>query len=104
MENQAHPEFLPQLKAAHVYLGCGCGCPTINIEVPDTIPAARARSNILADFVADVGENPVGVILVQEGGRLSGLEIYALGDPPIPFSLPDPSMLHLFEKNMKPLD
>ena len=97
-------EFLPQLETAHVYSGCSCGCPTINIEVPDSIRAAQARSNILADFVADVGENPVGVILFQAGGRLSGLEIYAFGDPPIPFGLPDPSALHLFEKKVKPLD
>lgn len=97
-------EFLPQLEAAHVHWGCSCGCPTINIEVPASIPAAHARSNTLADFVADVGENPVGVILFQAGGRLSGLEIYAFGDPPIPFGLPHPSMLHLFEKKMTPLD
>lgn len=97
-------EFLPQLETAHVYLGCSCGCPTINIEVPDSIPAAHSRSNTLADFVADDGENPVGVILFQAGGRLSGLEIYAFGDPPIPFGLPDPSTLHLFEKKVRSLD
>ncbi|MBB5316697.1 hypothetical protein [Tunturibacter empetritectus] len=91
-------EFLPQLEAAHVYCGCSCGCPTINIEVPVSIPAAHAQSNILADFVAGTDENPVGVILFQAGGRLSGLEVYAFGDPPIPFGLPDPTTVRLFEK------
>lgn len=94
-------DFLPQLEAAHVYCKCSCGCPSIDIRIPETLPAAHSKTNMLADFIGKVYGNLVGVMLTQAGGRLSGLEIYAFGDIPEPFGLPDPSTLYKFESESK---
>ncbi len=39
-------------------------------------------------------------MLTQGDGRLSGLEIYAFGDIPEPFGLPDPPTLYKFEERV----
>jgi hypothetical protein len=97
-------EFLPQLEAARVCWKCGCGCPTINIEIPQPVSSAHAQTNLLSDLVGEVDGKLVGVMLTQAGGRLSGLEIYAFGDAPEPFGLPDPSTLYRFEDQAKRLN
>jgi hypothetical protein len=97
-------QFLPQLEAARVYSKCSCGCPTIDIEISQSIPSAHARTNLLSDLIGEVDGKPVGVMLAQAGGRLSGLEIYAFGDIPEPFGLPAPSTLYRFEDQAKRLN
>jgi hypothetical protein len=64
-------EFLPQLEAARVCWKCSCGCPTINIEISQSIPSAHARTNLLSDLIGEVDGKPVGVMLAQAGGPLS---------------------------------
>lgn len=97
-------EFLPQLKAARVCWKCGCGCPTISIEISQSIPPAHARTNLISDLIGEVDGKLVGVMLTQAGGRLSGLEIYAFGEIPKPFGLPSPSTLYRFEDPPKHLN
>lgn len=89
--------FLHQVELVRVRSRCSCGCPSIDLAVPQTTPAAATNVRLLADFVGTVGKELVGVLLHQSGGWLTELEIYAFGEAPVPFILPDPSTLRPFE-------
>jgi hypothetical protein len=90
--------FASQLSTVRVHAKCSCGCPTIDLVVPEPVPSAASESRILADFMGKVNSTDVGVLLFQSGGRLSCLEIYAFGDNPEPFGLPDITSLHRWEE------
>jgi hypothetical protein len=62
--------------------------------VEESVLSINSTTTLLADFFAQVHGREVGVLLFQRSGRLSMLEIYALGDAPEPFDLPEvPSLV-----------
>ena len=82
--------FLPQLDHARVTGRCSCGCPTVDLSVPpefrvDVPPPDRP----LADARGRVDGKLVGVMLFQDAGLLSLLEVYRVEDvSDDPFGLP----------------
>ena len=89
--------FFPQLEEVQVCGVCTCGCPTIHLMVPEHIPAVTSGGRLLGDCVGEVNGVDVGVLLFQANGRLSMLEIYAFGENPSPFPLPEASRLVAWE-------
>jgi hypothetical protein len=75
-----------QLSTATASPGCRCGCGTIEVHVPDGLPASPAESPVPVEAtVLDAGGEPVGGLLLFLGeGRLSALEVYAWDDVPLP--------------------
>jgi hypothetical protein len=58
----------------------------------------QEAENILADFLATVNGEDVGVILFQRGGRLSSLEVYSQGGTDKPFGLPEIETIYSYEE------
>jgi hypothetical protein len=85
--NPGSDEWLSQLDTLTVTWRCSCGCPTIYFDLRAT-PVGCEPEIILADFLATVEGDAVGVILFRTGGRLSSLEVYSLGGTDEPFGLP----------------
>ena len=81
-------DFLPQLEVARVTGQCSCGCPTVDIRIPEGAPAAEPRDNPIGDATGYVGEDMVGVMLLQRGGYLRCLEVYDLSDIERPYGFP----------------
>ncbi|WP_307812986.1 hypothetical protein [Micromonospora coerulea] len=75
-------ELLAQLRHAAVEGGCGCGCATINLSV-DQSSATPAPVISPAPVSADIsdGDTYAGVVLLVDGGFLSCLEVYSIGEP-----------------------
>jgi len=95
--------FLPQLPEIRVRGKCSCGCPTIDLACATTIASDYHGTGPLADVVGEVSGTDVGVLLFQRDGLLTCLEIYAFGDNPPDFPLPDPSTLRGWEHMSKPI-
>ncbi|MCR6489901.1 hypothetical protein M8542_44525 [Amycolatopsis sp. OK19-0408] len=70
-----------QAETARVTGQCGCGCPTIDLEVDATLPAADLEEPVEADAPGG------GLILFADEGRLSGLEYWTTSDD-VPSELP----------------
>src|ERR1700733_6498604 len=68
--------FLSQVDSLTVAWKCLCGCQTVNFALQGEA-VAQAPENILADFLATVAGEDVGIILFQRGGHLSSLEVYS---------------------------
>ncbi|MCG5436155.1 hypothetical protein [Micromonospora foliorum] len=75
-------ELLAQLRHTAVDGGCGCGCATINLSV-DRSRATPAPVISAAPVSADIssGDTYAGVVLLVDGGFLSCLEAYSIGEP-----------------------
>jgi len=70
--------FLPQLEKAQVTpRWCPCGCATIHLLI-DGLPEPCGGMNILADFIYGSNEQVAGIFVFEQGGVLSGLEVYGL--------------------------
>ena len=67
--------YIGQLESAEVIGGCGCGCPSIDLTGESMRADASPTPVILADAESPEGV-PVGVILWERGGCLSGLEVH----------------------------
>ena len=82
-------ELRAQARRATASTGCECGCVTIDLHVPDDVPAASAVGTAPVEgTVVDASGEPIGgVLLFVEQGRLSGLEVHSL-DEPLRFPLP----------------
>lgn len=82
--------FLAQLDRARVTGRCSCGCPTIDLTVPSEFRVVHPPpGGPLADAFGRVEGKLVGVMLFQDGGLLSLLEVYRLEDAgDNPFGLP----------------
>jgi hypothetical protein len=70
----------------------------VDLRVADGIAAAQPQDNAIGDALGTVDGNPVRVMLLQSGGYLTCLEVYALSDSeiPSPFGLSDPKSLRPF--------
>ena len=102
-------DFLPQLEVARVTGQCSCGCPTIDLRMPEGTPRVEPRENPVGDATGHVGEDMVGVMLLQRGGYLQCLEVYDLSDIQRPYGLPSVKSLEPMggevegTRNLKPL-
>lgn len=78
-----------QVESLLVAERCDCGCPSVEFLVE----GLSATASIIAEAGGHSPEGiPVGVVLWGRAGRLSGLEVYDLGDASI-ISLPRPAVL-----------
>ena len=90
-------KFLRQVSSLIVVSKCQCGCPTVNF-LQEGEPVAHAPEHILADYLATVNGEDVGVILFQRGGRLSSLEVYSRAGTDKPFDLPKVETIYSYEE------
>lgn len=87
---EAHA-FLPQLERARVVSRCPCGCASIDLEIEGRA-APGGGMRVLGDFVFGGEDNLAGAFIYEQGGVLSGIEVYGLaGDAPS--TLPAPEAL-----------
>ena len=88
-------QFLPQFAIARVTSWhCQCGCASFNFFVPG-YPAPSGGFHLLADFVFGTEADLAGIFVFEQGGTLSGVEVYGLaGDAPS--VLPTPDLLRPF--------
>jgi hypothetical protein len=89
--------FLPQLDGARVTGQCSCGCPTVDLRVAEGTPQAQPKKNPIGKGLGEVNGNMVGVMLLQNCGYFSCLEVYDLSDIPHPYGLPELKSLRPFE-------
>lgn len=90
-------QFLKQVDALVVVSKCSCGCPTVYFAQEGESIAQNA-AHVLADYLATVDGQEVGVILFQRGGRLSSLEVYSLAGNDKPFGLPELNTIYSYEE------
>jgi hypothetical protein len=70
--------YLPQIEGMRARRSCSCGCPSISLVVSSDLPAVVAgNERIVVDLAGRTSEGAsVGVLIFQDEGRLSELEIY----------------------------
>lgn len=86
MLNHGEPKaqaFLPQLERAQVTPErCACGCASVNFSI-EGLPKPSGGMNVLADFIFGSDDDLNGAFVFEQGGTLSGMEVYGLtGDAP----------------------
>jgi hypothetical protein len=75
-----------QAETARVTGRCGCGCPTVDLEVDATLPAAEVTGRAAVEADVPAG----GLIVFVDDGRLSGLEYWTISDEtPVAFPAPE---------------
>ena len=89
-------DFLSQLELAEVTpWRCKCGCASFNFQIRGK-PEAPNGVHPIGDFVFGEGETLNGIFIFENGGILSGIEVYGLsGDAPK--TLPRPEELRPFD-------
>ena len=93
--NPGSEKFIEQLDSLVVVWKCSCGCPTVNFQREGEL--VPHDEHILADYLATVDGEDVGVILFQRGGRLSSLEVYSQAGTDRPFGLPEIETIYSYE-------
>jgi hypothetical protein len=90
--------YLPQIEGMRARSSCSCGCPSIALVVSDDAPVAIAAiERIVADLSGHTADGiSVGVLLFQDAGKLSELEVYPY-DNEGEFGLPTIESLSSFE-------
>jgi len=86
MLNHGEPKaqaFLPQLERVQVTPErCPCGCASINFSIEGS-PEPSGGMHVLANFVFGSEDDLNGAFVFEQGGTLSGVEVYGLtGDAP----------------------
>jgi hypothetical protein len=95
--NPGSDQFLEQLDSLVVVWKCSCGCPTVNFA-REGKPVPQEAEHILADYLATVDGEDVGIILFQRGGHLSSLEVYSQSGTDKPFGLPEIETIYSYEE------
>ncbi|HUO16433.1 MAG TPA: hypothetical protein VMX38_15715 [Verrucomicrobiae bacterium] len=98
--NPSSEQFLEQLDSLVVVWKCSCGCPTVNFA-REGKSAPHEAEHILADYLATVDGEDVGIILFQRGGRLSSLEVYSQAGTDKPFGLPEIETIYSYQELAK---
>jgi hypothetical protein len=88
--------FKSQLSDITVASKCNCGCPTIDFAYKGE-PVTRKGEHLIADYLATVKDQEVGVMLFETGGYLSSLEVYSCAGADKPFGLPEIKSLFSWE-------
>jgi hypothetical protein len=96
--NPGSEQFLQQVDSLVVVSKCSCGCPTVYFGQEEGESIAQGDEHILADYLATVNGEGVGVILFQRGGRLSSLEVYSQAGTDKPFGLPELETIYSYEE------
>jgi hypothetical protein len=70
--------YLPQIEGMRAKSSCTCGCPSVALVVSDDAPSAHdAKDRIVVDLLGQTAEGiGVGLLIFQDGGKLSELEVY----------------------------
>lgn len=92
------PELRLQLESLSIHGKCTCGCPTVYFAV-NGVPVTKPGENLIADYLATVNGEDVGVMLFERDGLLSSLEVYSCAGSDKPFGLPGIATLHSFEEH-----
>ncbi len=92
-----HDELIAQIDRLTVIWKCSCGCPTVNFAL-DSEPVAQKGEGVISDYCGTVDGKDVGVLLFQNAGRLSCLEVYSFTGSDEPFGLPEIETLYSFEQ------
>jgi hypothetical protein len=82
------PQLKAQIDALTVVSKCTCGCPTVDFAL-EGIPIPRKGEHVIRDYLATVDGEEVGIMLFQNDGRLSSLEVYSAAGTDKPFGLPE---------------
>ena len=90
--------YLPQIEGMRARSSCSCGCPSISLVVSDNAPPVdAAKDRIVADLSGRTTDGAsVGLLIFQDEGKLSELEVYPYGDEG-KFGLPTIESLLPFE-------
>jgi hypothetical protein len=72
------------------------GCPTVDLLIGPDTPRAEPRDNPVGDAIGEVNGKMVGVMLLQNQGYLTCLEVYDLSEIEHPYGLPDLTSLKPF--------
>jgi hypothetical protein len=74
--------YLPQIEGMRAKRSCSCGCPSITLAVSNDVPAvATGRERIVFDLSGRTAEGAsVGLLILQDEGKLTEMEIYPYGD------------------------
>jgi hypothetical protein len=72
--------FEPQVEDVRAVRACPCGCPTIRLIVREGAPLGMPQADrIICDLWGRTAKGElVGVLLFQDGGKLSELEAYSV--------------------------
>ena len=71
--------FAPQVEKIRATQWCDCGCPSISLHVEEGLPLGTCSFRVISDVLARTPEGKkIGVLLFQNSGRLSILEVYSL--------------------------
>jgi hypothetical protein len=90
--------FIPQLEKIKVSRGCDCGCPSIKLYVDESVSLGLSSSNIISDVVGMTTEDKsVGLLLFQNDGKLTELEVYSIDDIEGDWGFPVLDSLHKIE-------
>jgi hypothetical protein len=86
--------YLNDLSDLKVVSRCPCGCPSINF-----VDDGTGGMTILSDYVGEsLEDDPVGVFVYAQNGRLAGLEVWSVDGREIESRIPDPSRLRRFSR------
>ena len=70
-------QLLVQVESLQVVGGCGCGCPSVEFEAS----GQSANASVVADAHGqDAQGSYVGALVWSQDGRVSGLEVYLMGE------------------------
>jgi hypothetical protein len=94
------PQLRSQAESLSVRKKCTCGCPTVYFAL-NGVPVNKKRERLIADYLATVDGQDVGVMLFESDGLLSSLEVYSCAGSDKPFGLPEIATLHTFEEHSK---
>jgi len=72
--------FLPQVEGLRAVRGCTCGCPTIHLIVAEEASLGKSDGGrVICDLQGKTAKGEIiGVLLFQDAGKLSSLEVYSL--------------------------
>jgi hypothetical protein len=71
--------FAPQVEKIRATPWCDCGCPSISLQVEEGRPLGSYSYSVISDVLAKTPEGKkMGILLFQDHGKLSILEMYSL--------------------------
>ena len=82
------PQLKTQIDSLTVVSKCTFGCPTVDFAL-EGIPIPKKGAHVIRDYLATVDGEGVGIILFENDGRLSSLEVYSMAGAEKPFGLPE---------------
>lgn len=94
--NPGAEELLPQIERLTVVGKCECGCPTVHFAL-DGEPVPGKGAKLISDYLAEVDDKSVGVMLFETDGKITSMEVYSMAGNDEPFGLPSIESLYGWE-------